>query len=81
MHFAPGAWGIFEPESGALMARRAVEAVVADAVRHGVTFLREAVTAARHGAVRWRRSSGVFAGAFVFACGPWLPKDFSGSAG
>src|ERR1039458_3945342 len=45
MEFAPGAWGIFEPESGALMARRAVEAVVADAVRHGVAFLREAAAA------------------------------------
>jgi len=43
MHSAPGVWGIFEPESGALMARRAVEAVVADAVLHGVALLHEAV--------------------------------------
>jgi glycine/D-amino acid oxidase-like deaminating enzyme len=75
MHFAPGAWGTFEPESGALMARRAVEAVVADAVRHGVTFLREAVTAP-HGAGPMASVGGVFAGVFVFACGAWLPKIF-----
>ena len=38
MAFAPGAWGTFEPESGALMARQAVAALVADTVRHGVEF-------------------------------------------
>ena len=80
MHFAPGAWGIFEPESGALMARRAVEAVVADAVRKGVAFLREAAGAPRGTgrAVELRTASGgtIRAGAFVFACGPWLPKVF-----
>ena len=80
MDFAPGAWGTFEPESGALMARRAVAAVVADAVRHGVEFLREAV-APPHGAgsrpaVRTTAGATIRAGAFVFACGPWLPKLF-----
>jgi len=83
MHFAPGAWGTFEPESGALMARRAVAAVVADAVRHGIAFLREAADAP-HGAgslsaVHTSKggTSGIIrAGTFVFACGPWLPKVF-----
>ena len=80
MDFPPGAWGIFEPESGALMARRAVEAVVADAVRQGVVFLREAA-AAPHGtgslaAVRTVSGATVRAGAFVFACGAWLPQVF-----
>jgi len=69
MNFAPGAWGIFEPESGALMARRAVQAVVSDAVRQGVHYLREAAPppcgAGKSGA-----------GVLVFACGPWLPKMF-----
>jgi glycine/D-amino acid oxidase-like deaminating enzyme len=80
MHFAPGAWGIFEPESGALMARRAVEAVVADAMRRDVALLREAA-AAPHGAgsaaeVPTASGAAIRAGAFVFACGPWLPKVF-----
>jgi monomeric sarcosine oxidase len=83
MDFAPGAWGIFEPESGALMARRAVEAVVADAVRRGVAFLREAVAAPQGtgslsavGATSSGTGGAIRAGAFVFACGPWLPKVF-----
>ena len=80
MDFAPGAWGTFEPESGALMARRAVATVVADAVRHGVEFLCEAA-AAPQGAgspqeVRTVSGGSIRAGAFVFACGPWLPKGF-----
>jgi sarcosine oxidase len=80
MDCAPGAWGIFEPESGALMARRAVAAVVADAVRSGAVFLPEAA-AAPQGAgslaeVRTSSGAAVRAGAFVFACGPWLPKVF-----
>ena len=62
MRFPPGARGIFEPQSGALMARRAVQAVVEDAIRRGVDFVREAAAPD--------------AGACVFACGPWLPKLF-----
>jgi len=80
MEFAPGAWGIFEPESGALVARRAVEAVVADAVRQGIALLREAVAPPRGTgplpAVRTTTGGTLRAGAFVFACGPWLPKLF-----
>ena len=83
MEFAPGAWGIFEPESGALMARRAVEAVVADAVRHGVAFLREAAAAPPGtgslpavGTTSGGTGGTIRAGAYVFACGPWLPKLF-----
>jgi len=83
MEFAPGTWGIFEPESGALMARRAVAAVVADAMRHGVAFLREAAAAPQGtgSLAAVRTASGgtggaIRAGAFVFACGPWLPKLF-----
>jgi monomeric sarcosine oxidase len=75
MDFAPGAWGIFEPESGALMARRAVEAVVADAVRLGVVFVREAAAAPR-GTRSVAAVGTIRAGAFVFACGAWLPKLF-----
>ena len=39
----PGAYGILEPESGALMARRAVAEVVADARRMGVQYETTAV--------------------------------------
>ena len=80
MQFAPGAWGIFEPESGALMARRAVQAVVADAVENGVALLHEAVAAPRRAGsvaeVRTSTGGTIRAGVFVFACGAWLPKVF-----
>ena len=58
----PGLYGIFEPDSGALMARRAVAEVVADAVRMGARY-ETAATAPP-------------AGVTVYACGPWLPKLF-----
>ena len=41
--FEPVAWGILEPDSGVLLARRAVQAVVDRARENGVTYLNEAV--------------------------------------
>jgi sarcosine oxidase len=63
------AYGIFEPGSGALMARRAVALVVEDAVRNGVTYAVESVEPAA--LLHERRAA-----TLVFACGPWLPKLF-----
>ena len=60
-------FGILEPESGALMARRAVAAVVQDAVDRGVKYVRAAVRAP---------FEDLPAKTLVFACGPWLPKLF-----
>lgn len=62
----PRVFGIFEPESGALMARRAVALVVQDAIASGVVYETRAVASPRD----------IEAGAVVFACGPWLPKLF-----
>jgi sarcosine oxidase len=59
----PRAFGIFEPNSGVLMARRAVAAVIEDA---DIVYETRAVSSPRD----------VHAGAVVFACGPWLPKLF-----
>ncbi len=75
MAFAPGASGIFEPESGALMARRAVAAVVAEAVRDGVVYVHQAA-AAPCGQGTLAEAGGIRAGAFVFACGAWLGHLF-----
>ena len=76
----PVTWAIHEPGSGALMARRAVQAVSAQAVREGVE-LRTAAIPPPHGKGRLATlsisgGSAISAGAFVFACGPWLPKLF-----
>jgi monomeric sarcosine oxidase len=79
------AWGIFEPESGALMARRAVQAVVREAVRAGAEYRTAAVAPpelrGRLPALRTSDGAEIAAGSFVFACGPWLPKVFPGLLG
>jgi len=76
----PDIFGIYEPESGALMARRAVAAVVEEALRCGVAYATEAVSAPAGGGsqatVRTQSGAPIRAGTFVFACGPWLPQIF-----
>jgi len=76
----PRTYGIFEPESGALIARRAVAAVVEDATRNGAAYATEAVRtptgSGQLASVRTLSGQSVSAGVFVFACGPWLPKLF-----
>ncbi|HEX2271421.1 MAG TPA: FAD-dependent oxidoreductase, partial [Pyrinomonadaceae bacterium] len=62
------AWGIFEPDAGVLMARRAVQAVVAQARAIGVEYRQEAVPPPPETRIKADR--------FVFACGPWLKKIF-----
>jgi sarcosine oxidase len=68
-------YGILEPDSGALMARRAVEAVVQDALRRGLEY-RTAAVLPPDGTVRTSSGEVLQARTFVFACGPWLPKLF-----
>jgi sarcosine oxidase len=73
-------FGILEPESGALLARRAVAAVVEDAIGHGAEYVQESVSspsgAGRVTSLRTSCGSAIHAEQFVFACGPWLPKLF-----
>jgi len=68
-------WGIIEPDSGVLLARRAVQAVGAEARAIGVEY-REAAIALVDGAIRTTSGDEIGADRFVFACGPWLPKLF-----
>src|SRR6266571_343916 len=72
--------GIFEPRSGVLLARRAVAAVVDDAMRLGVEYRCAQVVDPREaGAVEHvttKQGERIVAGQFVFACGPWLGKVF-----
>src|SRR4029077_3783580 len=78
--FGNVAWGIFEPDSGALMARRSVQTVVAEARKNGVEYLLGAVRplSGKGGlsSVTTQPGTTVTADTFVFACGPWLPKIF-----
>jgi len=72
--------GIFEPKSGVLMARRAVTAIVEDAIRLGVEYLcAQAMNQREAGRVEHittSRGERIAARQFVFACGPWLGKVF-----
>jgi len=74
----PTKWAILEPDSGVLMARRAVQAVVAQAKLNGVEYVEEAIAPPRGKMETIRTLSGkeIKAAQFVFACGPWLPKLF-----
>lgn len=77
----PTSWGILEPDSGVLMARQAVQAVVAQALNEGVEYLEAAITSptdtqGKLNSVKTNSGSEVVADRFAFACGPWLPKLF-----
>lgn len=71
---------IYEPESGVLMARRAVAAVVAEAVRLGVHYrvadVMAPLTSERLSRIRTNSGEELAAEEFVFACGAWLGKLF-----
>jgi glycine/D-amino acid oxidase-like deaminating enzyme len=72
------AFGLSEPGFGVLMARRAVQLLVARFVRAGGTYLQAQVMRPEGPRLdRIETSAGPVAGAaFVFALGPWLPKLF-----
>jgi sarcosine oxidase len=74
------AWGMLEPDSGALLARHAVQAVVRETIRNGVVYLQDFVeTPTGKGSFDFiTTASGrrISAGNYAFACGPWLPKVF-----
>ncbi len=78
-------WGLYEPDSGVLLARRAVQAVVQAAQKSGTEYKIDAVTApasdGRLASVTTLSGEKISAGTFVFACGPWLPKVFPGILG
>lgn len=78
-------FGIFEPESGALLANQAVRAAADEAERMGVELIQGIVLPfAEEGRLEriiTNRRQTIAAETFVFACGPWLPKLFPGAIG
>ena len=73
-------FAIYEPESGVLMARRAVQKVVEEFQRAGGTYqIAEVEPPTGRGHVdslaTWSGDA-LRANSYVFACGPWLPKLF-----
>jgi glycine/D-amino acid oxidase-like deaminating enzyme len=73
--------GLFEPEFGALMARRSVLTLVDRFVKIGGTYMKGFVqppkaSGERLGEIALSSGEAVKADRFVFAAGPWLPKLF-----
>jgi sarcosine oxidase len=75
--------GLLEPESGVLMARRAVAAVAEEAVGRGVEYRVAEIVTPRSGfgsgglaSIATRNGEHIVAEQFVFACGAWLGKVF-----
>jgi glycine/D-amino acid oxidase-like deaminating enzyme len=83
--------GLFEPQFGALMARRAVQTLVARFVRGGGNYEQANVLppedflapgeARPLNMIMLTKGVGLSADRYVFACGPWLPKMFPGLLG
>ncbi len=69
-----------EAESGVLIARRAVQAVAREALKAGVTYQQSQITLdkapQKFDAIATTDGGRISAGAYVFACGAWLPKIF-----
>jgi glycine/D-amino acid oxidase-like deaminating enzyme len=80
LHFPEVTWGVHEPESGLLMARSSVQALVAELAREGVECHTVAALPPKEQGklTQIKLSSGdsITAGTFIFACGSWLPKVF-----
>lgn len=69
--------GIFEPDAGVLMARRAVQLVVRQAIDGGVEYIGEPAAPPNGDAAVRTLSGGELRGTdIVYACGAWLPKLF-----
>jgi sarcosine oxidase len=72
--------GLFEPDLGALMARRAVQTLVQEFIGAGGEYRQTAVLppadSAEMSGLRTRAGDTLRAERYVFACGPWLPKLF-----
>lgn len=69
LRMEPGSEGLIEPQSGVLLARRAVQLAAARAVEMGAVYLQIEADPAE---IRRR----VRADAYLWACGPWLPSLF-----
>ncbi|MDX6446331.1 MAG: hypothetical protein QOH71_3405 [Blastocatellia bacterium] len=81
-------WALLEPDSGVLLARRAVQGVTFAAIKTGVEYLQAEVSGpfvspANHPPGKSRldqivtaTGQSISAAHYVFACGPWLPKMF-----
>ena len=78
---APEEIGLYEPDSGALRARRGIQLLVAELQASGMAYRNERIRppapgAGRLDAIVTESGEKISAGAYVFACGPWLARLF-----
>jgi sarcosine oxidase len=74
-------FGVYEPNSGVLLARRSVQAVVDDALRLGVHYVVDAIIPPVIGpdrleVLRTRNGNEIRGNTFIFTCGAWLTEIF-----
>jgi sarcosine oxidase len=79
-------WGIYEPQSGYLLARASAQSVVEHFIAEGGEYLQAAVAPQTLEGGNWKElalsdGSKLIADRYVFACGPWLGKLFPGTVG
>jgi sarcosine oxidase len=79
------AWGIYEPQSGYLLARTSAQAVVERFIAEGGEY-RQVAVAAKELENSWKSltlsdGSQLTCDRYVFACGPWLGKMFPRTIG
>jgi sarcosine oxidase len=96
INFDNVAWGIYEPQSGYLLARNSVRAVVDQFVAEGGSYRQSTVRGHDLDSGEWKSltlandstsagstsyPSTIVADRYVFACGPWLGKMFPRTIG
>jgi sarcosine oxidase len=74
-------FGVFEPDSGVLLARKSVQAVLEEAIKAGVHYFIDPILppfsrSPRLEHVQTRAGKAISADIFIFACGAWLPGIF-----
>jgi glycine/D-amino acid oxidase-like deaminating enzyme len=86
INFEKVKWGIYEPQSGYLLARASTQAVVDRFVAEGgnyrqATVAAEALDGAESKFLTLSNGSTLEADRYIFACGPWLGKLFPRTVG
>jgi monomeric sarcosine oxidase len=81
LRFPDVTWGVLEPNSGLLLARESVQALVKELTANGVDYIQSFANAPSGGGsnlntIHTSGGESISAGTFIFCCGPWLPKIF-----
>jgi glycine/D-amino acid oxidase-like deaminating enzyme len=86
INFSGVEWGIFEPDSGFLLARQSCQAVVDSFVAEGGSYVQVTVSPENLDSPPWKKlslsdGSNLRADRYVFACGPWMGSLFPQTIG